>query len=84
MRFFFMPNLDFFNFFCGTVINLCKMLEQVSSLECFSTLLCRSGASCLVSDAVGEEADRNSRTASLGEVLIMFPGTWVALWLTSL
>lgn len=74
-------NLDFFNFFFGTVVNLSGLMEQVSSLECFSTPLCRGGASCLVSDAVGGEADG---TSSLGKAFIMFPGTWVALWLMSL
>lgn len=69
------PNLDFFNFFFGTVVNLSELLERVSSLGCFSTLLCGGGASCLASDAVGGEADRNSQTASFGKVFIMCPGT---------
>lgn len=78
------PNLDFFNFFFGTVVNLSELLEWVPSLQCFSTLLGGGGASCLVSDAVGGEADGNSQTASSGKVLTMFPATWVALWLMSL
>lgn len=77
-------DLDFLNFFLGIVVNFSELFEWVSSVECFSTLFCRGGASSLGSDAAGGEAGRNSQTESLGKMSSEFPGTWVPLRLTSL